>query len=140
MLGKSITDLDKNEIEALGYFEFYTTELQRRVVVDTVCTCPLIQDKIIGFMNKQSRTTIVPNPLFRVESGSGNAPDRNDEGLHYKNLFASQLSGPILVRNPQLRAYIEKAIYDKKGIDTLPLYFMHEDRAYKDSLNGLTQK
>ena len=91
-------------------------------------------------MNKQSRTTIVPNPLFRVVVGSGNAPDRNDEGIHYKNLFASQLAGPLLVRNPQFRAYIEKIIYDKKGIDTLPIHIVHEGRAYKDSLNGLLQK
>lgn len=137
LLGKSITAVNGEVYECLGFYDFQTIEKKRRVVVDTVCTCSLISSKIVGFMNKQSSTTIIPNPLFRVVSGAGNASDRNDEGILDKNLFATQLSGPILVRNPQLRAVIEKRIYDNKGLDLLPLYFMYEEQAYKESLKGL---
>lgn len=137
MLGKSITALDGTVYEALGFYDFETAEVKRRVVVDTVCDCRLVKDKIVGFMNKQSRTSIVTNPLFRVASGAGNAPDRNDEGICDKNLFATELSGPILVRNPHFRVMLEKKIYERKGISALPLYFMYEEQAYKESLNGL---
>ena len=137
LLGKSITALDGKVYEALGFYDFETVEEKRRVVVDTVCSCRLVDEKIVGFMNKQSRTTIITNPLFRVISGAGNAPDRNDEGICDKGLFATELSGPLLVRNPHFRAMLEKKIYDKKGIETLPLYFMYEERAYKESLKGL---
>lgn len=137
LLGKSIAALDGTLFEALGFYDFETVETRRRVVVDTVCSCRLVSEKIVGFMNKQSRTTIVTNPLFRVLSGAGNAPDRNDEGICDKGLFATELSGPLLVRNPHFRAMLEKKIYDKKGIETLPLYFMYEERAYKESLKGL---
>ncbi len=137
LLGKSITALDGTEYEALGFYDFQTAEVKRRVVVDTVCTCRLVDEKIVGFMNKQSRTTIITNPLFRVLSGAGNAPDRNDEGICDKGLFATELSGPLLVRNPHFRAMLEKKIYEKKGIEAMPLYFMYEERAYKESLKGL---
>lgn len=137
LLGKSITALDSTVYEALGFYDYETVEVSRRVVVDTVCDCRLVPEKIVGFMNKQSRTTIVTNPLFRVVKGAGNAPDRNDEGICDKGLFATELSGPLLVRNPHFRAMLEKKIYEKKGIDALPLYFMYEEKAYKESLKGL---
>ncbi|MBQ7799226.1 MAG: glutamine amidotransferase [Oscillospiraceae bacterium] len=140
LLGKSITTLDGTVYEALDFYDFETVETKRRVVVDTICDCRLVPEKIVGFMNKQSRTTIVTNPLFRVVSGAGNAPDRNDEGICDKNLFATELSGPILVRNPHFRAMLEKKIYEKKGINALPLYFMYEEQAYKESLKGLGAK
>lgn len=136
LLGEKIIG-QNNELEALGFFPFETYQKQKRVVVDTVCTCPLTSEKIIGFMNKQSSTTIVTNPLFRVLSGAGNAPDRNDEGIQDKNLFATQLSGPILVRNPHLRAVIEERIYKNKGIELMPLYFVYEQKAFEQSLKGL---
>ena len=140
LLGKSITSLDQTVYEALGFYDFHTVEQKRRVVVDTVCTSQELPSKIVGFMNKQSQTSIVATPLFRVVSGAGNAPDRNDEGIADRGLFATSLSGPILVRNPHFRAFVEKKIYDKKGISTVPIYFMHEEQAYKESLKGLNVK
>lgn len=137
LLGKSITALDGTVFEALDFYDFETVEAKRRVVVDTVCDCRLVPEKIVGFMNKQSRTTIVTNPLFRVVKGAGNAPDRNDEGICDKGLFATELSGPLLVRNPHFRVMLEKKIYEKKGIEALPLYFMYEEKAHKESLKGL---
>ena len=107
------------------------------MVVDTICSCRFIDGEIIGFMNKQSRTNIVASPLFRVIKGAGNAPDRNDEGIASEGLFATQLSGPILVRNPHFRSFIEKKIYDKKGLSISPVSFANEERAYTESLAGL---
>ena len=90
-------------------------------------------------MNKQSFTSFVPNPMFRVVSGSGNAPDRNDEGLQDKSLYATSLAGPILVRNPHFCAHIEKELYKKKGLNTFPSGFVYEQMAYNTSLDGLTK-
>lgn len=137
LLGKRINCLDESTIETLGFYSFESYELKRRIVIDTVLSCSLFDEKIIGFMNKQTSTTIVPTPLFRVISGTGNSNDRNDEGIMDKGLFATQLSGPVLVRNPHFRAYIEKKIYEKKGIDKEPITFLNEQKAYEMSLKGL---
>ncbi len=137
LLGRKITDINGEEFEGLNLFAYESFENKRRVVVDTVCSCRFTEQKIIGFMNKQSTTTIVPNPLFRVLYGRGNAADRNDEGVTDKGLFATQLSGPILVRNPHFRAHVENLIYKKCGIDKEAQNFEYELLAYNESLKGL---
>lgn len=137
ILGKKIKTLSGENVECLNLFDFETFEEKRRVVVDTICDCRFVKGEIIGFMNKQSRTSIVATPFFRVIKGAGNAPDRNDEGIVSDGLFATQLSGPILVRNPHLRAFLEKKIYDKKGLSVFPVSFANEERAYQESLDGL---
>ena len=139
LLGKSITEKSGETKECLSIFNFETFMEERRSVVDTVCTCSFLEKEIIGFMNKQSYTSIVTTPLFRVTKGMGNAKDRNDEGAVYKNLFASSLSGPVLVRNPHFREYIEKKIYENKNVETIPKSFENELEAYERSLNGLTK-
>ncbi len=139
LLGKRINTLNGEKIDCLDLCSFETFEKEKRVVVDTVCSCRFVKDKIIGFMNKQSESTIVTNPFFRTVFGAGNAPDRNDEGVVYKGLFATQLSGPILIRNPHLRAFIEDKIYESKGESHFPVSFANEERAYKESLAGLTK-
>lgn len=137
LLGKKITAIGGQVTECLGICGFESFEEKRRVVVDTVCTCSLVSSPVIGFMNKQSRTTIVTSPFFRVLSGAGNSPDRNDEGVILGGLLATQLAGPLLVRNPHLRAYLEQKIYEKKGLSHFPISFANEERAYQESLAGL---
>lgn len=137
ILGKKIKTLLGEDIDCLNFFDFETYEEKRRVVVDTICGCRFLNSEVIGFMNKQSKTSIVATPFFRVIKGAGNAPDRNDEGVVSDGLFATQLSGPILVRNPHLRAYFEKKIYEKKGVALVPVSFANEERAYSESLSGL---
>ena len=137
MLGKKKTLLDGSEIECLGLFDYETTAKEKRIVVDTVCGCDFLKDPVIGFMNKQSETTLVDTPLFKVQSGAGNSAHREDEGALRGGLFATQLSGPILVRNPHLRAYIEQKIYEKKGLSLFPISFANEESAYSVSLAGL---
>ena len=137
ILGKKIKTLSGEDINCLNLFDYETFEEKRRVVVDTICDCRFVKGEVIGFMNKQSRTSIVATPFFRVVKGAGNAPDRNDEGIVSGGLFATQLSGPVLVRNPHLRAYLEKKIYEKKGLPLAPVSFANEERAYQESLEGL---
>ena len=137
ILGKKIKTTANEDIACLHLFDYETFEEKRRIVVDTVCDCRFVDGEVIGFMNKQSRTNIVATPFFRVVKGAGNAPDRNDEGIAEGGLFATQLSGPLLVRNPHLRAFMEKKIYEKKGLSLSPVSFANEERAYTESLSGL---
>ena len=137
LLGKKITALSGESTQCLELFDYESFAQERRTVVDVIATCKCVKDPIIGFMNKQSRTTIVTSPFFRVNQGYGNAPDRNDEGAMEGGLFATQLAGPLLVRNPHLRAYIERKIYEKKGYSLFPISFANEESAYIESLKGL---
>lgn len=138
ILGTKITDLNNNETECLGLYDFESFHTKTRTVVDTICTSSLVDEKVIGFINKQTTSTFVANPMFRVLKGAANAKDRNDEGICDRNLFATQMVGPILVRNPHLREKIEKIIYDNLKVDLKPVEFNNEKLAYIESLKGLT--
>lgn len=137
MLGESVTDKNNKTYEGIALFPFTTEEIERRVVEDTVCSFDKIEGKIIGFMNKQSKTLGSINPLFNVISGAGNSKDDSSEGALYKNTFGTNLAGPILVRNPHFREYIENKIYELIGTDKKAVSFENELKAYQNSLNGL---
>lgn len=137
MLGESITDINNKTYEGIALFSFTTEEIERRVVEDTVCSFNQIESKIIGFMNKQSKTLGCMNPLFNVISGAGNSKGDSGEGALYKNTFGTNLAGPILVRNPHFREYIENKIYELIGADKKAVSFENELKAYQNSLNGL---
>lgn len=137
MLGRRFVDLEGQTFEGLGIQNFETVQEQRRTVCDVVCTCPLTSRKIIGFLNLQSRMTPVENPLFQVIGGRGNAPDAPEEGFFDKNLFATHLSGPILIRNPHFRAMLENRLYTQLDLPFTPQDLPYEQQAYEESLRSL---
>ena len=51
--------------------------------------------------------------------GYGNDAAKSPEGFYWKNVFASHLTGPILVKNPRLLEKVAAAIYEKRG-EALP--------------------
>ena len=80
----------------------------------------LYPEAVVGFMNKCSTITGVETPLLTaVELGFGNDGEGRPEGFHRKNVFASELTGPILVKNPRLLDAVAGAIYQHRG-EALP--------------------
>ena len=64
--------------------------------------------------------TGVENPLLAaLDLGFGNETKGGAEGIHYKNVFGSHLTGPLLVKNPRLLDAVIFAIYEKRG-ETCP--------------------
>lgn len=62
--------------------------------------------------------------------GFGNERDRGPEGFRKNGVFASELTGPILVKNPPLLRRVMEAIYANRGEtlpETLPEYPMEEE-------------
>ena len=51
--------------------------------------------------------------------GCGNSGEGTPEGFHWKNVFASELTGPILVKNPRLLETVAGAILARRG-EALP--------------------
>jgi CobQ-like glutamine amidotransferase family enzyme len=71
-------------------------------------------------MNKSSILTGVETPLLTaLDLGFGNETKGGAEGIHYKNVFGSHLTGPLLAKNPRLLDAVITAIYEKRG-ETCP--------------------
>lgn len=112
LLGASITDSSGQVYEGIGLAGFTAVQSARRTVEDVYGHTGLYPEAVVGFINKSSTVSGVETPLLeRVDFGFGNDGRNTAEGFHWKNVFASHLTGPILVKNPRLLEAVAAAIY-----------------------------
>lgn len=141
-LGMSVTAADGEAWPGLGLADFTTVETDYRAPEDVVARTSLWGSFVVGFMNKCSETHGVTTPLFeQVERGPGNAGDGGpEEGYVDGNVFATHLTGPVLVKNPDFVDFLIKRIFALKGWelpDKLPV-LPYEREAYEVTLKELT--
>lgn len=125
ILGKTI-DND----EALGIFDFRTISTKNRITSDVILDSSCFNEKTIGFINTSSKVVENTYPLFKIIKISGESEEKIDfinEGLHYKNTFATFITGPILVRNPHILKYFVISLCKEKNKN-----FIYQDIEYKD--------
>jgi CobQ-like glutamine amidotransferase family enzyme len=116
LLGQTVTDADGTVRQGIGLGTFTAIQGKRRIVEDVYGHTVLFQEPIVGFMNKCGVISGVDTPLLdRLELGYGNDGSRTAEGFRYQNVLASQLTGPILVKNPRLLDTVIGAIYQRRG-------------------------
>lgn len=103
MFGKSLY----NE-KALNVFDFEVSESKERISEEVILENNICSP-IYGFFNHQDIISNIKYPLF------------NNEGIHYKNFYATFTLGPILSRNPEfLKYFLEELIKSKDKNFKLP--------------------
>ena len=139
-LGASVTDANGKVWPALGIADFTTVETDRRTPEDVVATPVLWNTPLVGFMNKCSTTAGITTPLFKaLPLGFGNDAKNGAEGYVSGNVFATHITGPVLVKNPDFLDLIIRRIFAEKGWElpeALPS-FPHEREAYTVTLQEL---
>ena len=142
-LGKSVTDAKGKIWPALGLADFTTVETDRRDPVDVIAHTSLLDKPVVGFMNKCSVTHGVTTPLFdRLTLGFGNEAKCGPEGYMIGNVFATHLTGPVLVKNPDFTDLLIRRIFEAKGWElrsALPV-LSYEREAYEVTLAELTAR
>ena len=125
----AITDTEGKEYNGIGLAAFTSAQGKRRIVEDVYGQTDLYPEPIVGFMNKCSVLSGVEAPLITsMAMGFGNEAKGGPEGFHWNNVFASQLTGPILAKNPRLLDTVIAAIYQHRG-ETLPAELPRDDYA-----------
>lgn len=120
LLGRTVTDADGKVYDGVGLAGFTSVQGKKRFVEDVYGVTALFPEAVVGFMNKCSVITGVETPLLdSLSLGFGNDGEKKPEGFHWKNVFASELTGPILVKNPRLLDAVVEAIYRQRG-EALP--------------------
>ena len=139
-LGASVTDAKGKVWKALGLADFTTVETEKRTPEDVVATPTLWNTPLVGFMNKCSTTSGVTTPLFKdLPLGFGNDAVHGAEGYVSGNVFATHITGPVLVKNPDFLDLIIRRVFAQKGWElpeALPT-FPHEREAYAVTLKEL---
>lgn len=102
LLGKYYK-LDDETIEGLSILDITTERGETRLIGNVIAKCDLFEQPIVGFENHGGRTIINHHkPLAKIIKGYGNTGETGYEGVHYKNVFATYIHGPLLPKNPQL--------------------------------------
>ena len=139
-LGTSVTDAKGHVWPALGLANFTTTETDKRSPEDVVASTTLWNTPLVGFMNKCSTTSGVTTPLFeKLPLGFGHESKNGAEGYVSGNVFATHITGPVLVKNPDFLDLIIRRIFAAKDWE-LPAQlpsFPHEREAYAVTLQEL---
>lgn len=111
MLGKSITDCDGTQHSGLGMFDFTVTEQNKtRMTADAIFTCDFLDRPLVGFVNKCSQIEGITDHAFTVRRGLADNDSCKTEGLKYKNLIGTHLTGPVVVKNPHFAEYLAKQL------------------------------
>lgn len=103
LFGECINDGDK-KIPMLGMFPFYSDRCIREIRHNSMFIGKYKDMKLVGYKSQFSSCKgSFEHPFIRVIGGYGNntdTPDDKNEGINYKNFFATYLLGPLLVLNP----------------------------------------
>jgi len=120
LLGATITDSAGKVYEGLGLAGFSSVQGARRITEDVYGHTGLYPDAVVGFMNKCTAVTGVETPLLTgLDMGWGNDGEKSPEGFLYKNVVGSELTGPLLVKNPRLLDWVASAVLARRG-EALP--------------------
>jgi len=143
VLGKTVTNSKGQEWAGVGLAEYVTAETDRRDPEDVIAHSTLWESPVVGFMNKCSLTTGVTAPLFdSLRLGQGNEGEKGAEGYVDGNLFATHITGPVLVKNHDFVDLIFTRLFQTKGWELperLPV-LPHEREAYEVTLRELSAR
>jgi CobQ-like glutamine amidotransferase family enzyme len=138
MLGKTITDADKNSFAGLGLCGFTVTEQNKtRLTSDVIYECDFLDKPLVGFVNKCSEINGAEGSPFNAVFGLGNSENDRREGVRLNNLFGTHLTGPVLIKNPHFLEYIAELILGRKP-DTEHL--VYERKGFEVTLSELRKR
>ena len=116
LIGQTVREADGGAYDGLGLASFVTEHGKKRIVEDVYGHTDLYPEAVVGFMNKCGTVTGVETPLLTsLDLGFGNEREGGPEGFRWKNVMASHLTGPLLVKNPKLLETAAAAIYARRG-------------------------
>lgn len=116
LLGASVTGRDGQCRKGLEVASFTSVQGNKRIVGDLYGTTDLYDEPVVGFMNKCAVISGVDTPLITsCAMGFGNEREGGPEGFHCGNVFASELTGPLLVKNPGMLRAVATAVCGRRG-------------------------
>lgn len=136
LFGEYIAD-DENKWEALGLFPFYSKRKTHYFRHNSHYLGSFNDIEVVGYKSQFSFCYgDFKDPFMKVLGGCGNTPDDLNEGIHYKNFFATYVIGPLLPFNP----YLAKHIFSLAGFEGEVAFEKEAIEAYECRLRHLKQE
>ena len=109
--GKYYIDSNKNKIEGLGIFDYYTESNEKgRCTGNIAIEADLDGEKvtIVGFENHGGQSKNVTTPLGKVLVGHGNTYKSSHEGFYNGQVLGTYMHGPLFPKNPEICDFVIK--------------------------------
>ena len=137
LFGKSITWKERNQ-EALAISDFETTIDTTKRFLGDVLTEDYLGAPMLGFINTSCiMNKVTPMMTILLNPKLGNDKKNPGEGYCVHNLYATQLIGPVLTKNPHFLSHIyQKMTGEKLEINS----DSNLAKAYEVSLSELTKR
>ena len=116
--------------EALGIFDYHIEKNMEHKVI-TWYVGKFGEIDIVGHKNQYSSCNDVKNGFIENVKGYGNNSSSTEEGIHYKNFYATYLLGPFLIMNPLFTKYLLKEM----DVDSNIAFEEDLMNAYNDRIN-----
>ncbi len=132
LLGTKVHDKENGDTEFLNLFPFHTErDLMHRY--NSLYIGKYEDISIVGYKSQftQSYPDGELQPLFQTVRGCGLNPDIMEEGIHYNNLMATYIIGPLFVLNPKFMV----RLLEEAGLkDVHPAFEKAAMEAYEERL------
>ena len=144
LFGLAVTDSAGACHTMLGLIDFETVQLSTRITGDCLCTATFLDEKLIGFINRAGgkQEGDIERPFY-IEPREGANYTASAEGIRYKNLLGTYMTGPILVRNPPLLKFFADIVTgESEHSHTSPgdQFFEFQEKAYNTALREYATK
>ena len=115
LLGRNVTDIAGHCHEAAGILDIEAFDIGKRRYSELLMRCGLDESPVIGNVNSSLSVKWRDPAFFEIRKQSGNLTFKT-EGAVKHNVFATEVSGPLLLRNPRLLHTFAERLADR----TLP--------------------
>lgn len=114
MLGHYFVNAEE-KMDGLQILDSYTEPGTERMFANVIMESDIGDMPIVGFTNHSGCTRINEHrPFGEVTVGYGNAGEKGQEGVIYKNLIGTYLYGPLLPKNPEVADWLLAQALERK--------------------------
>lgn len=136
LLGNTVVDYNGDIHTGAGLLDMDITLIKRRVYSDLILSTPFSEDPAVGVINSSMVVISREKPMFNIDKDSSRK-NRKTEGAYKNTVFATELSGPLLVRNPSLLHFFAEQVSDKKIPVSQELWVDNSREGYRRVLENL---
>lgn len=117
LFGRYTEFTNKENVEGLGIFDYYTVQREVKIIDYIVTEVDLDGENstLVGFESHLEETHNVESPFGIVKVGVGNNIEDKEDGFKYKNVIGTYIQGPLLARNLELTDFLIKIMGENKG-------------------------
>ncbi len=138
LFGDRINCLDGVSREGLGFIRAEFTEIEKRQYTELILKTPIIEKPVVATVNTSYSISFNDETLFFIEYDSNKLLEER-EGLRKGNAFFTRLSGPVLVRNPELLEFFAHSVSGRRLSEPHQDWNYSAERGYEHMLNTLTK-